>query len=165
MLFPAIWVLWNQDVAVGVRVHRWTFGWGRYRYQLDWGRWDRPDPKNPIDWAKAGLDGFLIWGKQMFDQRWGKTDLDRLFRNRPEWRRIVALGGARAHYVRLLLARELFHEPEASRAPEEGLSALEAALDLEDADIQDETWSISQRDTTRHAGPGTMVPPRPFVED
>lgn len=165
MLWPSIWVVWGQEVAVGVRVNRWTFGLARWRFQLDWGHWVRPDPKAPIDWTKSGLEGFLSWGQQLFDQKWNRSDLDRLFRSRPEWRRLVALGGANSHYVRLLLARELFQEPEA-KPVEEGLSALEAALDLDETELEDATWTISQRDTTRTTvGPGTAATPKRHLED
>ena len=164
MLWPAVWVLWNQEVAIGVRIHRWTVGLGRWRFQCDWGNWNRADPKAPIDWNSSGLEGFTAWGKQIFDQKWTRADLDRLFKSRPEWRRLVALGGAHAHYVRLLLARELFQEPEATKPAEEGLSALEAALDIDQTEIEDATWTISQRDTTRTQGPGTAANPRRNLE-
>lgn len=165
MVFPAIWVLWAQEVAMGIKINRWTFGWCRWRFQIDWGTWSRPDPKSPIDWNKSGLEGFIGWGKQVFDQKWSKADLEKLFRTRPEWRKLVALGGARAHYVRLLLARELFQEPEVGKNVDDGLSDLEAALDLDKTEMEDATWTISQREQTRTIGPGTAAGPKPFLEE
>ena len=162
MLFPAVWVFKKQEVVFGVTIDRWTVGWLKWRFQLDIGLFSRPDPKAPIEWSTSGLDGFLNWGKQVFQQKWGRADLDRLFRNRPEWKRLVALGGANPHYVRLLLARELFQEPESIRPIEEGLSALEAALEINETEIEDPTWSISHADPSRTAaGPGTVLPPKP----
>lgn len=150
---------------MGIRVHRWTFGWLKWRFQFDWGRWSRPDPKAPIDWGKSGLDGFLVWGKQVFDQKWTKSDLEKLFKTRPEWRKLVALGGAKSHYVRLLLARELFQEPSPGKTVEDGLSDLEAALDLDKTEMNDPTWTISQHEKTTTIGPGTAANPRPFLEN
>lgn len=162
MLWPAGWVFKNQEVVFGVSIDRWTFGWLRWRFQLDIGLYLRPDPKAPIEWSKSGLDGFLNWGKEVFQQKWGRADLDRLFRNRPEWKRLIALGGANPHYVRLLLARELFQEPESARPIGDGLSALEAALEIDETEIEDNTWSISQPDQTKTAaGPGTALPHKP----
>lgn len=148
---------------MGIKITRWTLGWLRWRFQLDWGTWTRPDPRAPIDWTKSGLDEFTAWGKQVFGQKWSKQDLERLFRTRPEWRRLVALGGARSHYIKLLLARELFQEPETNKAADEGLSALEDALDLDQTDMDDATWTISQRDKTGTVGPGTAVSPKKLI--
>ena len=167
MLFPAIWVLWAQDVAVGVMVHRWTIGWARWRFQLDWGRWQRADINAPIEWSTSGLDGFLAWGRNVFEQKWGKEDIDHLFKVRPEWKRLVALGGAHPHYIRLLLAREIFEERRSAIQPEEGgLSALEAALDINQTeDASDDTWTISQRDSEQSQASGTVLPPKPYLDD
>jgi hypothetical protein len=135
VLWPTIWVEWNIEPVLGVWVKRWTIGVGQARFQLDWGRWERPDPKAPLDWKLSGLDGFLGWSRKLFGRNWGRTDIERLFKDRPEWRHLVGMGGARAHYVRLLLARELFETPEQRLGPggkgAQGLSALEAAFELD----------------------------------
>lgn len=138
LLWPSAWVEWNLEPVLGVFIHRWTFAVGRARLQIDWGRWERRDPRALIDWRASGLDGFLTWAKKTFGQTWGRTDIERLFKDRPEWRHLVGLGDARAHYVRLLLARELAAAPTARLGPEreasEGLSALESALEMEGLD-------------------------------
>lgn len=158
MLWPSVWVLPDLEPTLGVRLTRWTLGWGQARFQLDWGVSDRRDPALGVDWSTSGLDGFLVWGRRVFGKQWGRADLERLFQAHPPWRTVVALGGGRAHYVRLLLARELMASPSAkARADGSGLSALEAALDLQAPDsLAEPTWSIS-KSAIDPASPDTVL--------
>lgn len=158
LLWPAAWVEWGLEPVLSVRVHRWTLGVGRARVQLDWGVWNRRDPKALIDWRASGLDGFLAWARSAFSQSWGRGDLDRLFRERPEWRALVGLGDGRAHYIRLLLARELASAPASRLGPEremaEGLSALETALGMDEGLLES-----TGAEASRTAGASAATPP------
>ncbi len=133
LIFPSVWVQWNMETVLDVFVNRWTVGIGYYRFQLDWGRWRRRDPKGLIDWRASGLDGFISWSKKTFGHSWDRQDLENLFKQRPEWKHLVVMGDANSHYIRLLLARELASANDERsmtlREDHEGLSALEVVME------------------------------------
>lgn len=123
MILPAIWGEFGLESGLDVRLSRWTVGWCQWRAQLDVGRWRRLDPSAPLDWEKQGLDDFLAWSRRIFGKAWGRPELEKLFMRAPEWRKVVVYGDAHAHYIRVLLAREMMaaHEaPIVANSPEIG---------------------------------------------
>lgn len=164
LLWPCAWVDWATEPSLGVRITRWNVGIGYARFRMNWGWNSRPDPLGKIDWESSGLAGFLEWSQRVFGKSWRRTDLDALFRQRPEWHRLVSLGGADAHYVRLLLARELFEAPRTStqtlRTDMTGLSALEAALEMDEAAATALTGLSDDRGTTRPPPAKPAIAPR-----
>lgn len=107
LVWPACWIEWNVEPALGVRLHRATVGWGRWRVQLDVGRWRPVLLEGPIDWDAMGVDGYLAWARKMFSKPWGRADVERLFNRDPSWKRLTLMGTAHAHYIRVLLARAM----------------------------------------------------------
>lgn len=113
VVWPSLWVEPGLEPSLDVRVTRWTLGWARWRAQCDVGVWCPLQVDGPIDWERLGVDDFLTWARRTFTRRWGRADVDRLFRQEPSWRRLAVLGTTRNHYVRVLLARAMLAAPDA----------------------------------------------------
>lgn len=141
LIWPATWLQLGLEPSLEVRVSRLSLGWGSWRAQIDLGVWTPLVLSGPIEWERLGVDSYLSWAKQAFGRSWGRIDVERLFRADPSWRRLVMMGTAHNHYVRVLLARAMLS---AADAPELGandslgtvVAGLESASSLQ-------SWSAS----------------------
>ena len=142
LVWPALWVQGGLEPALGVRLTRWTVGWGQWRAQCDFGRWEPKDTSGPIDWEAMGIDDYLAWTKKTFGKAWGRVDVERLFRREPAWRDLAQLGTTQNHYVRVLMARVMLAAQDA---------AVGTALGGPEGGLDTDTASTSQRAWTRGA--------------
>ncbi len=107
LLWPAAWIEVGLEPSLEVRLTRVSVGWGPWRAQLDLGVWTPLSVAGPIDWERLGVDSYLAWAKKAFGRKWGRIDVERLFRTDPSWRRLVMMGTAENHYIRVLIARAM----------------------------------------------------------
>ena len=117
LIWPAVWVQPLLEPSLDVRLHRWTVGWWRWRFQCDFGTWLPLAVDGPIDWERLGVDSYLAWTKKTFGRNWGRADVERLFRRDPAWRRLAVLGTAQNHYVKVTLARAMMSAVDAPLTP------------------------------------------------
>lgn len=107
ILWPSMWAKIGMKPSVEVDLNSLYIGFGFWRLQLNLGKHSPVDMNGPIDWQASGLDQFLTWAKKSFMKNWSRGDLDRLFSKEPRLRVLVLKGGAKNHYVRIMLAREI----------------------------------------------------------
>ena len=142
LVWPALWVQGGLEPALGVRVTRFTLGWGQWRAQCDFGLWTPVDTSGPIDWEAMGIDDYLAWTKKTFGKSWGRVDVERLFRKEPTWRALAQMGSARNHYVRVLMARVMLAAQDATVGP--ALGGPDSVLEAEGASTSQRAWTRGQ---------------------
>lgn len=158
-LWPSLMVETQVDLGADVQSARWTLVLGRRRWQMDFARYTPRATAGKIDWSTGpgGAEEMLRWAKKVFRRNWTKADLEKLFAKKPEWRRLVIQSGARHHYVRVLLARELMDQESGlnqveplPRAPAAAAEQLAAALRMPKTDEKFESeWSNASLDARR----------------
>jgi hypothetical protein len=110
LLWPAVWLRLGQERGLWVRQSFLTFGWGTFRWRLTLGQDHTPDVRRTPQWEEVDGDRFLAWAQATFGGTWDRPSAQAFFRRHPRWRNLVTQGGLQAHYVRVLLAREMLAE-------------------------------------------------------
>jgi len=107
LLWPAVWIEPTKEPALDVTITRLSVGWLQWRAQCDFGQWSPVSLRGPLDWERLGVDSYLAWAKKTFGRSWNRSDVERLFKQDPAWRRLCLLGTLNNHYIRVAVARSM----------------------------------------------------------
>lgn len=125
LIWPALWC--RRGIVRGLFIEEttWTVGWGYWRWQWTCGLDQTPDLSHPASWQQVEGPAFLEWAQKTFGGDWPRERAQEFFRIHGRWRDLVTQGHLDNHYLRILMAREMWAMDQSSRPGAEGADALD----------------------------------------
>lgn len=124
LILPSAWISVGEEPSLSVTCSRITFGWLRFRFRIEWGSRRVYRTSGTVDWSGGEMEDFRRWINSRFASQWSRDDLNGFFNNHPRWRKLIGYSGTRAHYTRILLAREIHDYMSMRSASDTGEGAL-----------------------------------------
>lgn len=115
VIFPTVWFRLNCKPSLEITVNKFTFAFALYRLQLNFGKYKKISFEGPIEWEELGFNEFFQWSKRKFNRDWNRIDVEKLFTLEPKLKKVIIMGTAHNHYVRVLLARAMLSAQENGR--------------------------------------------------
>ena len=118
VLIPSWWFENGLEPDLVCRINRHTFGFARFRFQVDLGK-VLFRPSDALDWDQSALPQWMGWAIRSGHPGVTKDQVVGLLSRRPDFMRIVLMDGISSHYGRLLFLEEVIQSGSVASHPDQ----------------------------------------------